>query len=69
MLRKLLYFGSNKNSIPPLSPPGYRSTRIYTHQKRPFSRYEPWAYIRDFTVTQKVVIVIIKPIVITPKVL
>ena len=50
MLRKLLYFGSNKKSIPLLMPPGYRPTRIYAHQKRPFSRYNPWAYIRDFTV-------------------
>ena len=52
MLRKLLYFGSNKKSIPLLSPTEYRPTRIYAHQERPFSRYKPWAYIRDFTVGQ-----------------
>ena len=32
-LRVLLYFSSNKRSIPLVSPPGYRPTRIYTHQK------------------------------------
>ena len=50
MLRKLIYFGSNKKSIPLLSPPGYRPTQIYAHRKRPFSGYKLWAYIRDFTV-------------------
>ena len=50
MLRKLLYFGPNKKSIPYFNPPGYRSTRIYTCQKRPFSGYKLWAYILDFTV-------------------
>ena len=49
MLRKLLYFGSNKKSIPFLSPTGYRPTRIYALQKRRFSGYKPWACIRDFT--------------------
>ena len=49
-LRILLYFSSNKRSIPLVSPPGYRPTRIYAHQKRPFSRYKPWAYIHYFTV-------------------
>ena len=28
----------------------YRPTRIYAHQKRPFSRHKTWVYIRDFTV-------------------
>ena len=49
-LRILLYFSSNKRSIPLVSPPGYRPTRIYAHQKRPFSGYTPWAYIHYFTV-------------------
>ena len=49
-LRILLYFSSNKRSIPLVSPPGYRPTRIYAHQKRPFSGYKPWAYIHYFTV-------------------
>ena len=49
-LRILPYFSSNKRSIPFVSPPGYRSTRIYAHQKRPFSGYKPWAYIHYFTV-------------------
>ena len=44
-LRILLYFGSNKRSIPLVSPPGYRPTQIYAHQKRPFSGYKPWAHI------------------------
>ena len=51
MLRKLLHFGSNKKSIPLFSPPGYRPTRIYVHQERPFSEYKIWTYIRDFTVS------------------
>ena len=50
MLRKLLYFGFNKKSIPLLSPHGFGLTPIYAHQKRPFSGYKPWAYIQDFTV-------------------
>ena len=49
-LRILLYFSSNKRSIPLVSPPGYRPTRIYAHQKRLFSGYKPWAYIHYFTV-------------------
>ena len=48
MLRKLLYFGSNKKCIPLLSPPGYRPTQIYAHQKKPLSGYKPWAYIPHF---------------------
>ena len=50
MLRKLLYFGSNKKSIPHLSLLKYRPTWIYAHQKKPFPGYKPWVYIRDFTV-------------------
>ena len=53
MLTKLLYFGSNKKSFPLLSPPGYRPTRIYAHQKRSFSGCKPWAYIRNFMVYPK----------------
>ena len=49
MLRKLLYFGSNKKFIPFLSSPGYRPTRIYSNQKRHFG-YKPWVYVRNFTV-------------------
>ena len=48
--KKLLYFGSNKKSIPLLNLTGYRPTQKYAHQKRPFSRYKPWAYIRDLKV-------------------
>ena len=33
-LRILLYFSSNKRSIPLVNPPGHRPTRIYAHQKR-----------------------------------
>ena len=50
-LRILLYFSSNKISIPLVSPLGYRPTRIYSHQKRPFSGYKPWVYIHYFTVS------------------
>ena len=46
----MLYFGSDKKFIPLLSSPGYRPARIYAHQKRLFSEYKPWVYIRDFTV-------------------
>ena len=53
MLRKLLYFGSNKKSILLLRLPGYRPTRIYAQTKRPFSGYKPWAYILGFTVLWK----------------
>ena len=49
-LRILLYFSSNKRSIPLVSPPRYRPTQIYAHQKRPFSGYKPWGYIHYFTV-------------------
>ena len=53
MRKKLLYFSSNKKSIPLLSPPGYWPNRIYAHQKRLSPGYKPWAYIRDFTVTSQ----------------
>ena len=43
-LRILLYFSYNKRSIPLVSPPGYRPTLIYAHQKRPFSGYKPLKY-------------------------
>ena len=46
-VKKLLYFGSSKKIHPLLSPPGYRPTRIYVHQKRLASGYKPWAYIWD----------------------
>ena len=36
-----------------LNPPGFRPTQIYTHLKRHFFGYKPWAYIQDFTVTSK----------------
>ena len=49
-LRILLYFSSNKRSMPLVSPPGYRPTRIHAHQKRLFFGFKPWAYIHYFTV-------------------
>ena len=49
-LRILLYFSSNKRSMPLVNPPGYRPTRIYAHQKRLFFGFKPWAYIHYFTV-------------------
>ena len=50
MLKKVLYFGSNKKSIPLLSLLGYRPTRKYAHHKTAFSKYKLWVYIGDFTV-------------------
>ena len=45
MLRKLLYFGSNKKSILHLSPPEYTPS-----DKNDSPYMKPWVYIRNFKV-------------------